>query len=83
MALPIYPFENETLVDLLLVLMVEVMLRTGRKGWVDFVATAVPQPNPVITLGKQLFASGELWQFGQQRPSTEQLLGWLQNRLTA
>ncbi|MEZ4591624.1 MAG: hypothetical protein R3D55_10865 [Chloroflexota bacterium] len=43
--------------------------------------TAVPHPHPAITLGKQLFASGELWQFGQHHPPAEQLFGWLQNRL--
>ena len=79
--LPVTPSENETLADLLLVLMVEAMLRTGRGSWVDFVATAVPQSHSVIELGQQLFASGELWQLGQQQITIEEVLTWLQNRL--
>jgi len=79
--LPVTPFENETLADLLLVLMVEAMLRTGRDSWVEFVATAVPQSNLIIELGQQLFASGELWQLGQQQTTVEEALAWLQNRL--
>lgn len=79
--LPVTPFENEALADLLLVLMVEAMLRTGRSSWVDFVATAVPQSSLVIELGQQLFATGDLWQLGQQHTATEEVLTWLQNRL--
>jgi tRNA(Arg) A34 adenosine deaminase TadA len=79
--LPVTPLENETLADLLLVLTVEAMLRTGRDSWVEFVATAVPQSSQVIALGKQLFASGELWQLGQQQPAAAELLTWLQGRL--
>lgn len=79
--LPLYPLENETLTDFLLVLMVEAMLRTERKPWVDFMETAVPQSTEVIALGKQLFASGELWQLGQQQPATAEALAWLQDRL--
>jgi tRNA(adenine34) deaminase len=79
--LPVTPFENETLADLLLVLMVEAMLRTGRDSWVDFVVTAVPQSHSVIELGQQLFASGELWQLGQQQITIEEVLTWLKNRL--
>lgn len=75
--------ENPMLADVQLVLMVEAMLRTGRDPWLDFVATAVPQPNAAIELGKTLFASGELWQLGQQQPSAEQVLGWLQEQLTS
>ena len=82
-ALPVHHAESQMLADVQFVLMVEAMLRTKRNPWVDFVETAVPQPHPAITLGKQLFASGELWQFGQQHPPVEQLFGWLQNRLTA
>lgn len=82
-ALPIHPAENKILADVQLVLMVEAMLRTKRDPWVAFVETAVPQPHPAFLLGKQLFASGELWQFGQRHPPAEQLFEWLQNRLTA
>lgn len=79
-ALPVHRAENQTLAEVQLVLMVEAMLRTKRVPWVDFVATAVPQPNAAIDLGKSLFASGELWQFGQQQPSAELMFGWLQDR---
>ena len=80
--LPIYAAENETLADWLLAVVVEAMLRTGRKPWVDFVETAVPQANSAIALGKQLFTSGELWELGQQGIATAKLLTWLQDRLT-
>lgn len=79
--LPVTPFENKTLADLLLVLMVEAMLRTGRSSWVDFVGTAVPQTHPMIELGQQLFATGELWQLAQQTMLTEAMLTWLEKRL--
>jgi tRNA(Arg) A34 adenosine deaminase TadA len=78
--LPVYPLEDEMLADLLLVLMVEAMLRTGRGSWVDFVATAVPQSITAIELGKQLFATDELWQLGQQSCSVVKMLPWLQDR---
>ena len=81
-ALPIQQANNQLLADLQWVLMVEGMLRTGRRPWVDFVETAVPQPNAAIELGKSLFATGELWQFAQQRPPAQQFFGWLQIRLT-
>jgi tRNA(Arg) A34 adenosine deaminase TadA len=42
---------------------------------------AVPQSYAVIELGQQLFASGELWQLGQQQFTIEEVLIWLQNRL--
>jgi hypothetical protein len=48
---------------------------------VEFVVSAVPQSNFVIELGHQLFASGELWQLGQQHTTTEAALAWLQKRL--
>ena len=48
--LPVYYLENDALADLLLVLMVEAMLRTGRGSWVEFVATAVPQSSTTIEL---------------------------------
>ena len=80
--LPVHPAKNETLADLLLVLMVDAMLRTGRSGWVDFVATAVSRFKPAITLGKQLFVSGELWEFGQQHLPASQIFSWLQMHLT-
>ncbi len=79
--LPIHPPENETLVELLLVLSVEAMLRTGRGSWVDFVETAVSQSSPAIELGKRLFTSGALWQLGQQGTPTGEMLLWLQGRL--
>lgn len=81
--LPVAATENRALADLLLVVFVEAMLRTGRQPWVDFVETAVPQPNAAIKLGKTLFTSGELWERGQQSLAIEQLLNWLQNRLPA
>lgn len=46
------------------------------------VEAAVPHFQPHITLGKQLFASGELWQVGQQKPSAAEMLGWLQSKLS-
>ena len=80
--LPVFPPQNEALADLLLVIKVEAMLRTGKERWVEYVATAVSQPNPALNLGKQLFASGELWELGQQGYPTAELLTWLQARLT-
>ena len=80
--LPVTAIENGALADLLLALFVEAMLRTGRGSWVDFVETAIPQKNLPITLGKQLFASGALWELGQQGTPTPQLLTWLRDRLT-
>ena len=81
--LPVFPPQNAMLADLLTVIKVEAMLRTSKERWVDVLATAVPQPHPPSELGKHLFATGELWQFGQQNPPASQLLSWLQNRLTA
>jgi tRNA(adenine34) deaminase len=79
--LPLYPLENKTLADLLLVLMVDAMLRTGRDSWVDFVASAVPQANLVIELGQQLFTTGELWHLAQEPIASEAMLIWLEKRL--
>lgn len=79
--LPVYPLEDETLANLLLVLMVEAMLRTDRGSWVDFVVTAVPQSSTIIALGRQLWATNELWQLGQQSLSAGEMLDWLQDRL--
>ncbi|WP_420641085.1 nucleoside deaminase [Candidatus Leptofilum sp.] len=79
--LPVYTSENNGLAELLLVIFVEAMLRTGRQPWVDIVETAVPQPNAAIELGKTLFANGELWQLGQQALAIEQLFAWLQTCL--
>ncbi|MCA9917334.1 MAG: nucleoside deaminase [Anaerolineales bacterium] len=80
-ALPVHQADNQLLADVQWVLMVEAMLRTGRRPWLDFVETAVPHPNAAIELGKTVFASGDLWQFGQQQPSAEQMFSWLQDRL--
>lgn len=80
-ALPVQPTANQALADVLLVLMVDAMLRTGRGGWVDFVETAVPQLNPAIRLGRYFFNSGALWQLGQQSASAAEMLDWLQDRL--
>jgi tRNA(adenine34) deaminase len=81
--LPLYPLENKTLADLLLVLMVDAMLRTGRDNWVDFVVTAVPQSDVAIGLGKQLFTSSELWRLAQQDTPAAEAFTWLKNRLYA
>lgn len=79
--LPVYPPHNDALANLLTVIKVEAMLRTGKKRWVDVLETAVSQPNSAITLGKNLFASGKLWQLGQQHSSIEPVLTWLQDCL--
>ncbi|MBK8903840.1 MAG: nucleoside deaminase [Anaerolineaceae bacterium] len=79
--LPVYPPENEALADVLLVLMTEAMLRTGRHPWVDFVRTAVPQAHAALNLGQAIFASGALWQLGQQATQTDAMLSWLQEQL--
>ncbi|GJM41080.1 MAG: hypothetical protein DHS20C20_13620 [Ardenticatenaceae bacterium] len=80
--LPVFPPQNDILTDLLTVIKVEAMLRTGKGRWVDVLETAVPQPNSAINLGKNLFASSELWQLGQQHYSIESVLAWLQDCLT-
>ncbi|WP_420629224.1 nucleoside deaminase [Candidatus Leptofilum sp.] len=77
----VHPPQNDNLAELLLVIKVEAMLRTGKGGWVTFVETAVPQSEPAINLGKKLFASGELWQLGRQGHSVKEIMIWLQDRL--
>ncbi len=79
--LPLYPSENQSLSDLLLVLMVDAMLRTGRVHWVDFVGTVIPQSRAAVELGRQLFTSGELWRLGEQCISAEAMLAWLEKQL--
>jgi tRNA(adenine34) deaminase len=79
--LRVVPPQNGLLADLLLTLNVETMLRTKKERWVEVVETAVPQSTRPVNLGKQLFASGELWQIGQQQPSTAEMLTWLQGKL--
>lgn len=77
----VYPPQNETLAELLMVLKVEAMLRTEKGSWVEFVETAVPQQSKPIALGKKLFTSGKLWQLGQQAWPVENVLHWLHDRL--
>ncbi|MCP4416962.1 MAG: nucleoside deaminase [Chloroflexi bacterium] len=81
--LAVLPPQNEALADVLLTLNVETMLRVKKGRWVDVVETAVLQQQIPIKLGRKLFTSGELWQFGQQAVSTEKILDWLHHKLTS
>ncbi|VAW38980.1 tRNA-specific adenosine-34 deaminase [hydrothermal vent metagenome] len=88
--LPVSGPQDATLEAVLLLLNVETMLRVEKAYWVEVVETACPREDvgavphfqPHITLGKQLFASGELWQLGQQKPPAAEMLDWLQSKLS-
>ena len=79
--LPVHPPQGEALADLLMVLKVDAMLRTGKNGWVGFIETAVPRFQPHVNLGRQIFASGKLWQLGQQATAIAEVLIWLEGQL--
>ena len=77
----VYGSQDATPEEVLRLLKVEAMLRVEKGYWVKMVETAVPQSTHTINLGKQLFASGELWQFGLQKPPVADMLAWLQSML--